>query len=427
MASHGHRYEIVPPKTFELPKNVTVTGAVLAAVGALFFAIGFLGFGPTVAWKGYVIGFWFTLSLGLFGPFFVATQHLSIAGWSVPIRRIPEAFGWYIPVAAVFALIGLFAIPDTIYLWKHPDALQDAIFAKKAGFLNQTGFILATVLSFLAWTASYMWMRSLSLRQDEEGGYAITNRLKAASCVYLVAFVVGLSFMSWYWLMSMEPNWFSTMFSVYAFAGLFQCGLALTYILMIVLGRQGVMGSFLGGRQVHDLGKMVFGFTTFYAYIAFCQFLLIWYANIPEEDVWYLQRLDNGWAGFTLALPFVKFIVPFLIMLPQKIKKNKDNVMLFVCMWLIGTQLFEVWYWVAPQAHGLSMTGAHGAGPSAGFNLFEAVIQIGISLGFIGLFILVAAKAFAARPTLPVKDPFLHESLPEFTHEAPLMSTPDAH
>lgn len=423
MAHHGHHHEIVPPKRLELPRQFMTAAGVLAILGAVLFAITLLAVDADVAWKGAIIGFWFTMGLGIFGPFFASIQHLPRAGWSVSLRRIVESFGWYIPVALVFGLAIVFFAPDSIYLWKQADAANDPFLIKKLGFLNQSGFLLATVLSLGGMAAIFYVMRTFSLKQDEEGGYELNNKLKITSSIYLVTFTIGLSFMAWYFIMSLEPNWFSTMFSVYTFAGIFQSGLALTYIIMIYLGRQGYFGSFVGGRQVHDLGKMVFGFTVFYAYIGFCQFLLIWYANIPEEDVWYLQRLQHGWTVFTLALPFIKFAIPFFIMLPQKIKKNKSNVMYYLCMWLVGTQLYEVWYWVEPKPHGIN-TGAghaHDAAHHLGPNLLHAGLEIGIALGFVGVFAIVAGKALAGQNLIPVKDPYLHETLPEFTHEEPLM------
>lgn len=414
--AHGHHHDIVPPKKLELPSKFVTACIGCIIAGVVAFGIAF-GVDANVAWKGYIIGFWFTLGLALFGPFFVSTQHLAIAGWSVSLRRIGEAFGAFIPVAAVLGIIGAFAVPADIWVWKHLDvAMQDPVFAKKAGFFEAGYFYGATIVILLSWVAGWFGLRSLSLKQDEEGGYAITNKLKAASCFFLVVFVVGWSFLAWYWIMSLEPNWFSTMFSVYTFAGLFQSGLALLYIVMLVLGRQGLFGSFGGGRQVHDLGKMVFGFTTFYAYIGFCQFLLIWYANIPEEDVWFIQRLSGDWAYFTLALPFLKFIIPFLIMLRQKVKKNHWNIMYFLCMWLVMMQAFEIWYWVEPPVHGLSV-GHGGGGGAAHVSILNLALEMGITIGFFGAFALVAGKALAKYNIIPVKDPFLHESLPGFTHE----------
>ena len=425
MAHHGHHDKIVEPKRLEIPRGFTTACMALAILGGVTFLGALFAYDSVVAWKGFIIGMWFTLGFGLYGPFFAATQHLPRAGWSVSLRRIAEAFGWYIPVVGVLAIIGALVIPDTVFLWQHPDAASDPILAKKLGFLNKSGFILSTVLCFVGCTFVFYLMRKFSLAQDEAKGgaevYALSNKLKATSAIYLISFAITVSFLSWYWLMSLEPNWFSTMFSVYTFAGMFQSGLALTYILMIYLGRKGYFGSFLGGRQVHDLGKMVFGFTVFYAYIGFCQFLLIWYANIPEEDVWYLQRLTDDWVLFTLALPFIKFIIPFLIMLPQKIKKNKDNVMYYLCFWLIATQLYEVWYWVEPQPHGINTGGGHALHADHGFSLLHAVVEIVIALGFVGLLGIIVSKALASRNLVPTRDPYLHETLPHFTHEVPLM------
>ena len=424
--AHGHHHDIVPPKKLELPSKFVQACIGCIIAGVVSFGIAF-GVDANVAWKGYLIGFWFSMGLALFGPFFVSTQHLSIAGWSSSIRRIPEAFGAFLPVVAVLGIIGAFAIPTDLWLWKDlATASKDPVFAKKAGFFEQGYFYGSTIAILLSWVGGWFMLRKLSLQQDEEGGYALTNKLKTASSLFLIVFTVGWSFLAWYWLMSLEPNWFSTMFSVYTFAGMFQAGLALLYILVITLGKQGYFGSFVGGRQVHDLGKMVFGFTTFYAYIGFCQFLLIWYANIPEEDVWYLQRLGGDWAYFTLALPFLKFIIPFLIMLRQKIKKNHWNVMYYLCMWLVFMQAYEIWYWVEPPVHGLS-TG-HGGGAGAGHvSPLNALLEFGITLGFFGGFALTAGKALAKHNIIPVKDPFLHETLPHFTHEAPLMELEGDH
>lgn len=421
MAHGHHHYDITKPAKYELPKAFlpACVGMILAGIVCLLIAF-FTD--PVSAWKAYLIGFWFSMGFAAFGPFFVSTQHLSIASWSVPIRRIPEAMGAALYPTFIFGVIGMFLIPEEIWAWKNMEvALQDGIFAKKAGFFQIEYFYLTTVATLGIWAAVYTVMRKLSLNQDEQGGYEITNRLKAVSALYLICFTVGISFMAWYWLMSLEPNWFSTMFSVYTFAGLWQAGLALTYVLMIYLGSRNAMGVFLGGRQVHDLGKMVFGFTVFYAYIGFCQFLLIWYANIPEEDIWYVQRLDGDWVYFTLALPFIKFIIPFFIMLRQKIKKNHWNVMIYVCLWIIFCQMYEVWYWVAPEPHGLVTDAAHATGHHGGHvSVGATLLQMGTAVGFFGVFALVSGWAFAKHNTIPIKDPFLHETLPDFTHEEPL-------
>jgi hypothetical protein len=400
--AHGHDdVEIIEPKDLELPRNFTIVCAVLVAIGVVAFLAG-LGIDSHRAWHGYLIGFWFTLSLALSGPFIVATQHLSIAGWSASIRRVPEAFGNFIYPAAVLAIVGAVGGAHSLFHWTHEEVQADPIIARKLGFLNMEAFIGTTIATVIVWCAMVFLMRKTSLKQDEEGDYQLTEHLKWISAGFLFVFVVGFSFMSWYWLMSLEPHWFSTMFQVYTFAGLFQSGLALTAIIVLVLGERGYFGNLVGVKQIHDIGKLLFGFTTFYAYIGFCQFLLIWYANIPEEDLWYVHRLEHGWAGFTLILPFVKFIIPFLILLPQNHKKNQNNILFYVAIGIMCAQLYEVWYWVAPTPP----SGADYVSPAVPY------LELPIALGFIGAFIYVVGRSLAAQNLVPRKDPFLHESLP---------------
>ena len=435
---HGH-HNIVEPKRLELPRAFTIACLVLVVLGVLAFVAGLIA-GPVdlevarqqlerdperevvtsliltsnSAWNGFLIGFWFTLSLALSGPFIVATQHLSIAGWSASIRRVPEAYGAFLPVAAVAALIlaiGTAAHWHHLYHWADEVyALADPVLSKKLGFLNTTGMFLCVILAFVAWIGLWLWMRRSSLKQDETGDYRLTERMKWASAMFIASFATGISFMAWYFLMSLQPHWFSTMFSVYTFAGLFQSGLALTVVLVILLERRGFFGNLVGVKQVHDLGKLLFGFTTFYAYIAFCQFLLIWYANIPEEDIWYVTRFTNGWGGFSLILPFIKFIIPFLVLLPQEIKKNRDNILFYVALALIFVQLYEVWYWVAPVPLVAELEGDLYREVAVSPSL--PVLELLIALGFVGGFGLLVGRALTSHNLVPIKDPFLAESIP---------------
>jgi len=429
MGTHGHEHEIVEPKKFELPGNFIPIVAVLLVIGGISFA-GAFAYDAKVAWKGFIIGWWFTLGLGLIGPFFVSIMRLASAGWDVPIRRIAESFGYFLPVSLILGVVGAFAIPPEIFTWQLEAAQQDPILSLKLGFLDKNYFIASTAGSLALMCGLFFWMRSLSLKQDETGEWKLTEEMQRISALYVLSFILTVSFNSWYWLMSLEPNWFSTMWSVYTFAGMFQCGLALLYILSLTIGRKGYLGSFYGGRQIHDLGKMVFGFTVFYAYIGFSQFLLIWYANIPEEDVWFLQRIgisgDEGWLYFTLFIPFFKFIIPFLIMLPQAIKKNKDNIMFYLCMWLIGMQLYEVWFWVEPEPHGYPALHAGHEHVPHGPDLVAMLLEFGVAMAFIGAFVFVAGRAMSSASMVPLKDPFLHETLPHHTHEPTIFEIEEA-
>jgi hypothetical protein len=402
-AEHDH-HDLTPPKKFELGKNFYVVALALIAIGTLAFVGGLLGGLGLRAWQGYLIGWWFILSLSLCGPFFIATQYLSGAGWSTSIRRIPEALGYGIIPCAVLGLVGLFGT-EHLYHWMAEEAVQDPILASKMGFLNFKGMAITTVLSFVAWIGVFWWMRRNSVKQDETGDTKFYSRNKPVSVLFAVVFTVGFSFMTWYWVMSLEPHWFSTMFQVYTFAALFQAGLALITVIVLHFRDEGIFGDFISQQQIHAMGKLVFAFTVFYAYIAFSQFLLIWYANIPEEDIWFVHRIEEaGGYGWFIAMFTVKFIIPFLALLPRDNKLNKYNVLRYTCYGLVATFLFEIWWWV-------SFSEFHGE-----VHIYAPWLELLIAIGFVGVFMIAVGKGLTSANIVPLKDPFLHESLPHHDH-----------
>lgn len=406
MAHDSHHHDIAPPGKLEIPKGFTTLGIVLIVIGVIAFAAG-LFTNPERAWRGYVIGFWFAFTIGLAGPFFIATQYLSKAGWSVAIRRIPEAFGAFLYPSIILGIIALLGA-DYLFGWLNPDVFDpasdsfDFIVAQKEGFLNRTGLWIATIGSTVVLAGLHFLMRKNSLAQDESGSYDLSRKNIWLSAFFTLAFVIGLSVLTWYWMMSYNPHWYSTMFSVNAFAGLFQTGLAVMVLVLIYLKRKGLFGDCVGTKHLHDMGKLVFAFTVFYAYIAFSQYLLIWYANIPETAEWYIYRMNYGWGIFLLILPFVKFIIPFLLLLPQDSKKNKGNILVYVCIGLVATHAYELWIWVMPY------WGGFGGGQAP----MVPILELGILLGFAGLFMVVVSRALAQNELVPLKDPLLAESIP---------------
>jgi hypothetical protein len=407
----AHDKKLKPPKDFEVPSSLNMALLAMVGIGIAAFFVG-IGSNAHAAWNGYLIGFWFTLSLALSGPFIVATQHVSIAGWSATIRRIPLAYGAFVIPAIALAIPGIIG-GDSLFIWFDQELVHaDHILHKKAGFYNQPMFAIWTIGSLTVLAVLWYMLRRISLQQDEDGDYDHTNKLKAFSSLFLVTFVIGFSMMSWYWIMGLQPHWFSTMFNVYLFAGLFQSGLALTAIIVLALRDRGYFGDYVGERQIHDLGQLIFGFTVFYAYIGFSQFLLIWYANIPEEAIWFVTRgtppdIQTGWDIFSLILPIAKFVVPFFILLRQDHKKNKYNILRYVALFLVFMQLYEVWYWVAPTPHD---HGEYAAAPHV------PLIELGVTIGFLGAFGWTVARALAKAPLIPLKDPFLHEAVEGHHH-----------
>ena len=406
MAQASH-HDIEPPGDLEIPKGFVITAVLFILLGVAAFAFGLLN-DPGRAWRGYVIGFWFTFSLALAGPFFVATQYLSKAGWSVSIRRIPEAFGTFLYPSIILAIIAVAFGAEHLFGWLDPavfdpDSEQyDSIVAAKEGFLSHTGLWLATIGGTVGTAAAFFMMRKHSLDQDEQGGYGLMHKNIWTSAIFIIIFVISVSFMSWYWLMSYDPHWYSMMWSVYAFAGLFQSGLALIVLILLFMLSKKLFGGCAGTEHVHRMGQLVFGFTVFYAYIHFSQFLLLWYANIPETAKWYTDRMSEGWGIWLLLLPIFKFIIPFLALLRQDAKKNKKNVLVYMCILVIVMQALEIWIWVMPYWYGAGGLMA----PMAPY------LEIPILLGFVGLFMIVVAKSLAKHNLVPLKDPLLAESVP---------------
>lgn len=391
--AHASHHDIEPPGEFKLPKAFNATAIAFVVIGLVAFVIGLLD-EPGRAWRAYVIGMWFTLALGLCGPFFAATQYLSKAGWSVSIRRIPEAMSAYIYPGIVLVLIGLFFGADHLFGWLDPALFDpesshfDEIVYGKRGFLNRTSLWLFSLIPLALAALLAFLMRKNSLAQDEEGGYELTRKNRWVSAFYIISFVVTVSFISWYWLMSYDPHWYSTMWNVYAFAGLFQSGLAVMTLVLLYLLSKGKLGGCAGTEQVHRMGQLVFAFTVFYAYIHFGQFILLWYADLPETAKWYVNRMDEhyGWAPLLLALPIFKFIVPFLALLRQSAKKNAKNVLVYMCGLLIVMQAFEIWFWVSPYWFGEGMIDVYARVSAAptGSTRWRSLYSTGRGTKFIG-------------------------------------------
>jgi len=416
MSSHHIDYDdIDEPTSLNVPSHFYKLCLALVAVGALAFVGGLLGLEDTRrVWSAYLIGFWFTFGLGLAGPFIIATQYVSTGSWGVSIRRVLEAFGLYLAPAAILGTIMLFGGAETILPWINVDPAvghhSEHIIDLKRGFLNSTGLTLTTLIAPLAAFGVAYWIGHNSIKQDETGDPGLTDTNTTLSTLFLFVFAIGFSLMSWYWMLSLEPLWYATMWQVYNFAALFQSGLAAATICVLILMKTDVFGDFVGEHQIHSLGQMVFAFTVFYAYIAFCQFMLCWYANIPEESLFYVRRLGGltpgdewGGYGWFAILWLLKFIAPFFILLPQKIKKNTGNILYYVCWIIVAAQVYEIWYWVAFSTNNPE--------PTTDPNIYLPWLELLVVGGFVGLFLFVVARGLSSANILPTKDPFLHESL----------------
>jgi len=388
------------PERLRFPLPARAVAAVLALAGAGAFGWALASGQPELAWSSYLIGAFYALGLGVFGTLWVAILYLSKGVWSVTMRRIPEAMAvWLVPGVVLAALVGLGA--HSLYHWSHAEAVAaDALLAHKSPFLNLTTFWALTAVCFALWLAFTAAILRNSARQDETGEARLTHRNTALSALFAVVFALTFSVVSWYLLMSLDAHWFSTMFAVLTFTDAMQAGTAVVSLVAAVVILRGGLNGFLNENHLHSIAKMMFATTGFWAYIAFCQFLLIWYSNIPEETVYYIARWENGWLPYLLALPALKFVVPFVLLVPRAAKRSPRRVAAMAIL-ILFAQFWELFLMVSPSV-------GHGGERSHGH---IPAIELVVTLGFLGAFFLVFAWALARRNPVPLKDPFIRAAI----------------
>lgn len=389
-----------PPARIGLSSLVKTLAGGSVLIGGVAIAWPFSTGDVALGWSTYLIGSFFALGLGVFGLVWIAILNLSGGTWSVSMRRVPEAMtAWLIPGGAL-ALFVLFGA-GSLYEWAHTDVVRaDHVLSHKAPFLNIRMFTAFGVASVVLWAAFAARIVGASRRQDREGGTRATRSNRAISALFMVIFAITFSLVSFYFLLSLDAHWFSTMFAVLVFTDISQSGTAFVTLVAALIVSTGALRNFLNENHLHNIGKMMFAWTGFWAYIYFCQFLLIWYANIPEETAYFLRRLDNGWMPYMLALPVLKFVLPFLLMLPRAAKRTPSRL-IPVAFVILFAQFWELFLMVSPAVgHGEAAAHAH-----------LPVVEFAGTLGFVGLFTVVFGAALQRHNPVPLKDPGLADCL----------------
>jgi hypothetical protein len=368
-------------------------------------ALGAVGFGaclllgrsdPRQFYFSWLVAFLFFLSIALGGLFFVLVHFAAKAGWSVAVRRIAEQAMVALPLFALLFLPILFGMHE-LFHWTHADAVaHDPLLQWKAPYLNQGFFVLRAGLYFACWTILAVFMYRQSTRQDRTGDPAITRRLQNLSPPALAVFALTTSFAAIDWIMSLDPHWYSTILGVYYFAGCLVGIYAFMIVVMTLSLRAGLSDKVLTSGHFHDLGKLLFAFTVFWAYIAFSQYFLIWYGNIPEETVFYVGRLQGSWRSLSAWLAVGHFVIPFFFLMRAGVKR-RPLLLLIGAVWMLLMHLLDLFWLVMPVLH-------------------EDRAQLGwldvTSLLAVGGFFL-AAFGWSLRSVaiLPIRDPRLSESL----------------
>ena len=379
----------------------------------------------------YLINFAFVLTMCIGALFFVTISHLTRAGWNVTVRRIAELYAQCLPVLFILflpILIPLLFSEDGLYVWNQggwsmthsttdlkaavselPVAERPPLEQLKAAYLNKGFFSLRWVIYFCIWGGMATFFLRTSLKQDETGNKHLTSRMQAFSAPAMIVFAASIVFSSMDLLMSLEPLWFSTMFPVYFFAGSVLSALALITLTCLYLQKTGRITDEVTVDHYHDMGKLMHGFVVFWGYIAFSQFLLIWYANIPEETFWYEYRmsLSNGWGLLSIILLVGHLFIPFLFMMGRTMRRNK-NLMFIAVIYLLVMHWIDLYWLVMPQYSR--------AGGELGFGILAILSDSACAIGVIGLFMGIFFLIVGDKPLVTLQDPRLGEALNHEVH-----------
>lgn len=374
-------------------------GVVLALVGlGASLAIGLSG-GEEARhqlWHSWLVGALFVLSLALGAMFFVLVHHATQAGWSVVVRRLAENAMATLPWIALLFVPLLFGMGD-LFHWSHAEAVAaDPLLAHKSPYLNVPFFLARTAVYFAVWCGLAIWFGRASRLQDTNGDPEITRRLRRASAPALIAFAVTVTFASFDWIMSLQPHWYSTIFGVYFFAGSMVGFFALLSLLTLAARRTGLLAQVLSNEHQHDIGKLLFAFVAFWAYIGFSQFFLIWYGNIPEETTFFATRLTGSWRTASILLAVGHFLAPFFFLLPRTIKRNRA-ALTAAAAWLLAMHLLDL--------HWLVLPGIHPAG------MAPSLLDVTALIGSTGVFLAAYGRQLRRHSLVPLRDPRLPESL----------------
>lgn len=349
--------------------------------------------------------------LAVIGVFFVAIQYVSQAGWSAGLIRIPMSFGHWLPIGGGLMLLTFFVASHDLFHWTHHSLYEiggaefDGIINGKKAFFYwpmdehpsfPVFYVARMVIFFAVWYLLFMAIRKESLKEDLEGGTDRWRKMFKLSATFLVFFAVSSSVAAWDWVMSIDTHWFSTMFGWYVFASWWVAGLALITYIVVLLRDNGYL-SFVNTSVLHDLGKFVFAFSIFWTYIWFSQFLLIYYANIPEETIYFVERLaSDKYAPVFFVNILINFCFPFLVLMTRAAKRH-ERFLKIVCPIVIFGHWMDFYLMITPGT----------LKDNGGFGLLE----IGMLMVFASLFVFVALSNLAKAPLVAKNHPMLEESV----------------
>lgn len=338
--------------------------------------------------------FFFMISLGVLA--FYAIQYAAQAGWSPVLFRVMEAITYYVLPGGLIVLGIAFWADDHIFIWMDPEVVaHDALIQAKSGWLDKTWFTIRGLIFITGWSLYRYFSRKFSLAQDlaevnDNSNFKKNFRISAG---FLVFYIYTESMMSWDWIMSVDPHWFSTLFGWYVFASMFVSGITVIALITIYLKSKGLM-EFVNDSHLHDLAKFMFAISVFWTYLWFSQFMLIWYANIPEEVTYFVTRIEDYNLPF-FGMIILNFIFPFLVLMNSDYKRVPWFIVMAGVVILFGHYI-DVFNMIMPA--------------TVGDRWFIGVPEISAILLFLGLFMFIVFYALSKAPLLAKGNPFIKES-----------------
>ncbi len=395
---------------FKVPGRFRNISFALMAVGIVSVLVGYFLYGahePARFWATLLHNSVFFLLIVNSSMFFICATTLAMGGWQMAFRRVPEAISKAVIPLGVIALLVMLGIIFTgqheIYHWLDKEHVaHDHILKGKAGFLNPKFYIIWTVLSIGLWIVLGQKMRQMSRFLDEnplatieEGRkYVFKNTVWAALFIVWFALTVA-SVTPWLWLMSIDAHWYSTMYSWYTFSSSFVAGVSLIALFVIYLKNKGYL-EIVNEEHLHDLGKFMFAFSIFWTYLWFSQYMLIWYANIPEETVYFQPRVQGVYKGVFFLNLVINFLAPLLLLMRRGSKRNYTSVAILAVIIIFGHWIdFYQMVFVGPFKDRVTL------------NLYD----FGVAAGFVGLIMYATGRALAQAPLIPKNHPFFKESV----------------
>ncbi len=386
----GYTKKDLPVKVGNIGLALLVAGLVLGILG--YFVDSFR------ASYSYLTSFMFLLSIGIGSLFLVALEYIAGASWSTPFRRIPEFLSSVVPYLIILVIPLIFSMHN-LFNWTHSEVIAESkVLQSKTPYLNTTFFVIRVVVFFGLWTLFYYLLTKHSRQQDSSKDQKLTKYNIKLSAIFMPLFAITLSFAAVDWIMSLEAYWYSTIFGVYFFAGATVASLAAVTLITVMLKEKGYLHSRINNEHYYSLGTLMFAFTAFWGYIAFSQYMLIWYGDLPEETMWFIHRWYGGWKVVSIILILGQFIIPFFSLISYKAKTNPKRLK-FMAVWILCAHFIDIYWMIMPSLY------------SSGYRYSFSWLDLVYPLAVIGFIIVLFNLNVKKHNLVPIGDPKLERGL----------------